>query len=82
MFYNEDLSSDHQIIITNLRHVEALKEARDSLTKVRSSIQNKVSEDLYCIDLTDAYKALARITGAEVTEDIVNEIFSKFCMGK
>ena len=82
MFYNEDLSSDHQIIITNLRHVEALKEARDSLTKVKSSIQNKVSEDLYCIDLTDAYKALARITGAEVTEDIVNEIFSKFCMGK
>ncbi len=82
MFYNEDLSYDHQIIITNLRHVESLKEAKDSLDKVRTSIQNKVSEDLYCIDLTDAYKALARITGAEVTEDIVNEIFSKFCMGK
>lgn len=82
MFYNGDLKSDHQMIITNLRHVECLKEALVSLDKVRSSIEAGVSEDLYCIDLTDAYRALARITGAEVNEDIVNEIFSKFCMGK
>lgn len=82
MFYNGDLRSDHQMVITNLRHVECLKEALISLDKVRSSIEAGVSEDLYCIDLTDAYRALARITGAEVNEDIVNEIFSKFCMGK
>lgn len=82
MFYKGELTSDHQMIITNLRHVECLREALASLDKVKSSIESGVSEDLYCIDLTDAYRALARITGAEVSEDIVNEIFSKFCMGK
>lgn len=82
MFYSGELTDDHQIMITNLRHVECLKEAQASLNKVKESIASGVSEDLYCIDLTDAYRSLARITGAEVTEDIVNEIFSRFCMGK
>lgn len=82
LFYKGDLESDHQIIITNLRHIGSLKKAKDSLEKVRASIGAGVSEDLYCIDLTDAYRALAEITGAEVTEDIVDQIFSKFCMGK
>ena len=82
MFYIGDLSNDHQIIITNLRHITSLKKAKDSLEKVKASIREGVSEDLYCIDLTDAYRALAEITGAEVTEDIVDQIFSRFCMGK
>ncbi len=82
MFYKGDLSGDHRITITNLRHVECLKEALASLYKVKESIASGVSEDLYCIDLTDAYRSLAHITGAEVSEDIVNEIFSRFCMGK
>lgn len=82
MFYKGDLTGDHQITITNLRHVECLKEALGSVNKVKESIESGVSEDLYCIDLTDAYRSLARITGAEVSEDIVNEIFSRFCMGK
>ncbi len=82
MFYKGDLSGDHRITITNLRHVECLKEALASLNKVKESIASGVSEDLYCIDLTDAYRSLAHITGAEVSEDIVNEIFSRFCMGK
>ncbi len=82
LFYDESLMSDDQVIITNLRHVERLREARRALDNVRAGIGSGVSQDLYCIDLTDAYRALAAITGAEVNESIVNEIFSKFCMGK
>lgn len=82
LFYNEKLSTHNQIIITNLRHVDLLKKAKISLSKVIDSINAGVSEDFYSIDLTDAYSYLATITGREVSEDIVNEIFSKFCMGK
>ena len=82
LFYDESLMSDDQVIITNLRHVERLREARRALDNVRAGIGSGASQDLYCIDLTDAYRALAAITGAEVNESIVNEIFSKFCMGK
>lgn len=81
-FYKGDIYSNNQIIINNLRHVQNLKESLQSINKVMDSIKNGMSEDFYAIDLTDSYSALARITGAEVNEDIVNEIFSKFCMGK
>lgn len=82
MFYSEELKLNDQIIITNLRHVDLLKKAKISLNKVLDSIENDMSEDFLTIDLTDAYSYLATITGREVSEDIVNEIFSKFCMGK
>jgi len=82
LFYDGQLLSDEEIIITNLRHVEQLNNALSSLGKVKQSIEMDMPEDFYSIDLTDAYSSLAKITGAEVSEDIVNEIFSKFCMGK
>ncbi len=82
LFYKDILNGDHQVMITNLRHVYLLKRCLESLNRVRDSINAGVSEDLYCIDLTDSYRSLAQITGADVSEDIVNEIFSKFCMGK
>lgn len=82
LFYSEELMRNDQIMITSLRHVSLLKDSVRSLMRVRESIETGASEDLYCIDLTDAYRALAQITGAEVTESIVDEIFSKFCMGK
>ena len=82
LFLDGDIISNDDIIITNMRHVEQLKNALISLQKVKESIDMDMPEDFYSIDLTDAYSALAKITGAEVSEDIVNEIFSKFCMGK
>jgi tRNA modification GTPase len=82
MFLADRIQNDDQVIITNLRHVGYLRSAIESLNKVKGSIDAGVSEDLYVIDLTDAYRHLASITGTEVSEDIVNEIFSKFCMGK
>jgi len=49
---------------------------------VEQSIENEMPEDFYSIDLMDAYEGLGTILGESVEEDLVNEIFSKFCMGK
>ena len=59
-----------------------MAEAYDSLKMVQKSLEDEMPEDFYSIDLMNAYAALGRIIGEEVGEDLVNEIFSKFCMGK
>ncbi len=82
MFYNEEISYNDQIYITNIRQKECLDESLNSLYKVKESVDNMMPEDFYAIDLMDAYAALGRITGESVEDDLVNEIFSKFCMGK
>ena len=82
MFFEGNLSFNNEIYITNVRQKTALKEAYDSLRKVLESIRNGMPEDFYSIDLMDAYEALGSITGETIGEDLVNEIFSKFCMGK
>ena len=61
---------------------EALEEAEESLAMVKQSIEDGMPEDFFSIDLMAAYGSLGKITGEEVGEDLVNEIFSKFCMGK
>lgn len=82
MFIDGEISENSEIMITNLRHKEELKEAYGSLEQVIQSISLRMPEDFYSIDLMSAYAALGRIIGEEVGEDLVNEIFSKFCMGK
>ena len=82
MFYEGSISFNDEIYITNMRQKAALKEALDSLEQVSVSIQNQMPEDFFSIDLMAAYASLGKITGEEVGEDLVNEIFAKFCMGK
>jgi len=82
MFYHGDISFNDEIYITNIRHKSALQNARDSLLRVKDSILNQMPEDFFTIDLMDAYETLGNITGETVGEDLVNAIFSKFCMGK
>lgn len=82
MFLKGNLKSSNEIVITNLRHKEALQEAYDSLKLVKRSVEDELPEDFYSIDLMNAYSALGRIIGEEVDDDLVEEIFSKFCMGK
>lgn len=82
MFFRGEIYSSNEIVITNMRHKEALLEAYDSLMLVMRSIEDEMPEDFYSIDLMNAYKALGRIIGEEVDDDLVEEIFSKFCMGK
>ena len=82
LFYRGEISFNDEVYITNIRHKTALKDAYDSLEKVNISIENNMPEDFYSIDLLDAYESLGSITGETIGEDLVNEIFSKFCMGK
>ena len=82
LFFQGEVDFNDEILITNARHKAALQDARASLSMVKESIQNGMPEDFYTIDLTDAYQALGRILGEEMGEDLINEIFGKFCMGK
>lgn len=82
MFFKGKVKSNGEIVITNMRHKEALEESLKSFLLVKKSIEGGMPEDFYSIDLMNAYASLGRIIGEEVDEDLVEEIFSKFCMGK
>lgn len=82
MFLHGDIFSNDELIITNIRHKEALQEVKESLDHVMDSLDLNMPEDFYSIDLMSAYKSLGKIIGEDVEDDLVNEIFSKFCMGK
>lgn len=82
MFYSGQVTYNDQLYITNARHKEALDNANKSLHQVRNSVSDGMPEDFYSIDLMDAYSDLGLIIGESVEDDLVNEIFSKFCMGK
>lgn len=82
MFFKGNLKNNNEIVITNMRHKEALKNAYDSLKMVKKSINDGMEEDFYSIDLMSSYSELGKIIGEEVEDDLVEEIFSKFCMGK
>ncbi len=82
IFMKKEIDYNHEIVITNLRHKNLLLNAIDSLKSVITSIESKVPEDLYTIDLMNAYRELGLIIGEEISDDLINEIFRKFCMGK
>ena len=82
MFFEGKIDYNNEIIITNSRHKEALQNAYQSLCMVMQSIQDNMPEDFYSIDLMSAYTSLGKIIGEEIEDDLVQEIFSKFCMGK
>jgi len=82
MFYNKEINFNDQVYITNMRHKEALISAQDSLDKAMESIENGMSEDFFTIDMMDAYSALGTVIGEVLEDDLADEIFSKFCMGK
>lgn len=82
MFFEGEIYSNEEVCITNMRHKEALQDAFESLLLVRRSLDEDMPEDFYSIDLMSAYASLGTIIGEEVGENLVNEIFSKFCMGK
>lgn len=82
MFFEGQLQINSELVITNMRHKEALQDTLDSLLLVRKSIEDNMPEDFFSIDLLSAYASLGTIIGEEVGEDLINEIFSRFCMGK
>ena len=82
LFHTGEIAEKNEIFISNLRHKNAVKEALDSICLVEDSIENGMSEDFFSIDLMNAYRVLGTILGEAVEDDLVEEIFSKFCMGK
>lgn len=82
MFISREIDFNDELIITNMRHKNAMESALKSLQLVEKSIEDQMPEDFYSIDLMDAYEQLGMILGESLEEDLVNEIFSHFCMGK
>ena len=82
MFLSGKVSFNEEVYLTNARQKRAMEEAGESLKKVQESISIGMPEDFYSIDLMNAYEELGNIIGESVEDDLVNEIFSKFCMGK
>ena len=82
MFFDGNISMEDEIYITSLRQKEQLYETKKSLELVKQSLFDEMPEDFYSIDLMNAYTSLGLIIGEEVEDDLADEIFSKFCMGK
>lgn len=74
--------SERSAIVTNIRHYNALKKANEHLRIAKQSIINKMTGEFIAVDLRNAENALAEIIGKITTDDILNNIFSKFCIGK
>ena len=82
LFFQGEISFNDQVCITNLRQKQLLEESLAALDRVEESLQMGMPEDFYSIDLMSAYASLGRITGEAVDDDLADEIFAKFCMGK
>lgn len=82
MFFHGEVSFNDEVYITNIRQKNSLQDALLSLNLVVQSIEDDMPEDFYSIDLMSAYESLGKMIGESVEDDLVNEIFSKFCMGK
>ena len=82
MFYKKEINFNDQVYITNIRQKAALDDAMASLSKTIESIDAGMSEDFLTIDMMDAYTSLGSVIGEAIEDDLADEIFSKFCMGK
>lgn len=81
-YISGNINDNSDLIISNIRHKDLLSESYESLKLVINGIDNMISEDFLTIDLVNAYECLGRIIGEEVSDDVIKEVFEKFCMGK
>ena len=82
MFNLNEINLDNEILITNIRHKDLINKALEKIQETKTTIKNNMPIDIIAIYIKDILEALGSITGEEVSEDIINEIFSKFCLGK
>ena len=82
LFYKKEIQFNDQVYITNIRQKSELLNAADSIRKAMDSIEAGMSEDFFTIDMMDAYTSLGSVIGEAIEDDLADEIFSKFCMGK
>ena len=77
-----EISANNEVLLTNARHRQLIEDAILDLDSAESAYIGGMPLDLVTIDIRDAAEALGQITGESVSEDVVNEIFSRFCVGK
>jgi len=82
MFFDGEIRENSEVYVNNLRHVRALKKARESMDEVKLDIDNEVFLDLLEVNLEDVLSSLGEITGQTTTEDVLDKVFSEFCIGK
>lgn len=82
MFNLNDINLDNEILITNIRHKNLISKAIKDIEKTKSTINENMPIDIIAIFIKEILEDLGQITGEEITEDIINEIFAKFCLGK
>ncbi len=82
LFIKGEISMNNEVYITNARQKSMILATYESICQVENSIKKEMSEDFYSIDLMSAYESLGLVVGESVEDDLVNQIFSKFCMGK
>ena len=82
MFSLEEINVDNDVIITNLRHKNLISKANENVKKAKNTVEENMPIDIIAIFIKDILEDLGNITGEIVTDDIINEIFSKFCLGK
>ena len=82
LFGLNEINLDNEVIITNVRQKDLITKAIQELEKTKETIKNKMSIDIISIFIKNILEDLASITGESVSEDIIDEIFSKFCLGK
>ena len=82
LFSLNEIKLDNEVLITNIRHKDLISKAIKDVKKAKETLDKKMPLDIIAIFMKDILEDLAEITGEEVTEDIIDEIFSKFCLGK
>lgn len=82
MFSLEEINIDNDVIITNLRHKNLISRAIENVKKAKDTVEQNMPIDIIAIFVKDILEDLGNITGEIVTDDIINEIFAKFCLGK
>lgn len=82
MFNLNEINFDNDILITNIRHKNIISKALENVKKANEALNLNMPIDIITIYIKDILEDLGEITGEVVTEDVINEIFSKFCLGK
>ena len=82
MFANNDINVDNDCIITNVRQKDLVSKAIEDVNKTKETLENGLPLDIISIFIKDILEDLLKITGEVVSDEIIDEIFSKFCLGK
>jgi len=82
MFGLEEIMPENGVLVTNIRHKKLIEEALNHLQEAKRALENNMPVDIISINLKEVLQDLGKITGENVSEDVIKEIFSKFCLGK